>query len=57
LNDGTNKAFKNSAAYIQSWLKALRNDNKMIVWAAKKAEEAARYFLGDPTDGDNCSQM
>lgn len=42
------KAFKNSAAYIASWLKALKNDNKMIVWAAKKAEEAARYILGDP---------
>lgn len=35
------------AAHIQSWLKALKNDNKMIVWAAKKAEEAARYILGD----------
>ena len=41
------KAFNNSAAYIQSWLKALKNDNKMIVWAAKKAEEAARYILGE----------
>ena len=41
------KAFQNSAAYIQSWLKALKNDNKMIVWAAKKAEEAARYILNE----------
>lgn len=41
------KAFENSAAYIQSWLKALKNDNRMIVWAAKKAEEAARYILGE----------
>lgn len=41
------KAFKNSAAYIQSWLKALKNDNRMIVWAAKKAEEAAKYVLGE----------
>lgn len=41
------KAFQNSAAYIQSWLKALKNDNKMIVWVAKKAEEAARYILND----------
>lgn len=41
------KAFKNSAAYIQSWLKALKNDNRMIIWAAKKAEEAARYILGE----------
>ena len=47
------KAFENSAAYIKSWLKALKNDNRMIVWAAKKAEEAARYILGDtaPFDG------
>ena len=41
------RAFNNSAVYIQSWLKALKNDNKMIVWAAKKTEEAARYILGD----------
>ena len=41
------KAFKNSAAYIQSWLKALKNDNKMIVWASARAEEAARYILGE----------
>lgn len=41
------KAFNNSAAYIQSWFKALKNDNKMIVWAAKKAEEAARYILNE----------
>ena len=46
------KAFKNSAAYIQSWLKALKNDNRMIVWAAKKAEEAARYILGDTAHFD-----
>lgn len=41
------KAFRNSAAYIQSWLKALKNDNRMIVWASAKAEQAARYILGD----------
>jgi len=28
--------FPQEQAYIQSWLKALKNDNKMIVWAAKK---------------------
>ena len=41
------KAFKNSVAYIQGWLKALANDNKMIVWAASRAEKAARYILGE----------
>ena len=40
------KAFKNSVAYIQSWLKALKNDKKMIVWAAARAEKAAKYILG-----------
>lgn len=41
------KAFKNSAAYIQHWLKALRNDNKMIVWASGRAEKAAKYILNE----------
>ena len=43
----SDKAFKNSVAYIQSWLKALKNDNKMIVWAASRAEKAARYIMGE----------
>lgn len=42
------KAFKNSVAYIQGWLRALKNDNKMIVWASSRAEKAARYIIGDP---------
>lgn len=38
-------AFNNSAAYIQNWLKALKNDKKLIVSASGKAEKAARYIL------------
>ena len=41
------KAFNNSVAYIQSWLNALKNDNKMIVWAASRAEKAAKYIMGE----------
>ena len=41
----TPKTFKNSAAYIQSWLKVLKNDPKMIVSAAGKAEKAAEFIL------------
>ena len=41
------KAFKNSVAYIQSWLKALKNDPKMIVWASGRAEKAAKYILNE----------
>jgi antirestriction protein ArdC len=43
----TSKTFKNSAAYIQSWLKVLRNDNRFIVSASSKAERAMKYILGD----------
>lgn len=41
------KAFKNSVAYLQGWLKALKNDSKMMVWAASRAEKAARYIMGE----------
>jgi antirestriction protein ArdC len=36
----------NSAAYIQSWLKVLKNDNKFVVQAASTAQKAADYILG-----------
>ena len=42
----TVKTFRNSAAYIQSWLQVLRNDNKFIVSASSKAEKAVNYILG-----------
>lgn len=35
----------NSASYIASWLKALRNDKKMVVSAANRAQHAAEYIL------------
>ena len=42
------RAMKNSVAYLQNWIEALNNDNKMIVWAAARAEKAARYIIGGP---------
>lgn len=42
----TRNSFRNSAAYIQGWLSALRNDNQMIISAAGKAEKAVAYILG-----------
>lgn len=39
------KAFKNSVAYIQGWLRALKNDNHAIVWASSRAEKAAKYII------------
>lgn len=47
------KAFKNSVAYIQSWLQALNDDPKMIVWASSKAEKAAKYIIGETAENDD----
>lgn len=43
----TPQTFKNSTAYIQSWLKVLRSDNKFIVSASSKAEKAVNYIMGE----------
>lgn len=45
LNIETENSFTNSTAYIQSWLKVLNNDKKLIVSASSKAEKAIRYIL------------
>ena len=42
----TRDSFHNSAAYIQNWLTALKNDKRFIVSAAGKAEKAVNYILG-----------
>lgn len=36
----------NSASYINSWLKALRDDKTLIVQASQKAQKASDYILG-----------
>lgn len=48
----TKSSFRNSAAYIQSWIGALKNDKKLIVSAAGKAEKAAKMILNiqDPSE-------
>jgi antirestriction protein ArdC len=37
-----------AAAYIQGWLKVLRNDKRFVIEAAQKAQRAVDYILGDP---------
>ena len=44
-NHETASTFRNSAAYIQSWLKALENDPRMIVWASGRAEKAFNMIM------------
>ena len=41
----TPDTFRNSAGYIQGWLKALKDDSRLIVSAAGKAEKAVHLIL------------
>ena len=43
----TSSSFRNSAAYIQNWLKVLKDDKRFIVSAAGKAEKAVALILGE----------
>ncbi len=36
----------NSAAYVASWLKALKNDPKLVVLAGAQAQKAVDHVLG-----------
>jgi len=40
-----NKTMDNSVAYIGAWLKKLKNDPRMIVFAASQAQKATDYIL------------
>ena len=46
----TPSSFRNSAAYVQGWLKSLRNDKKLIVSAAGAAEKAVKFILNEMED-------
>ena len=41
----TPNSFRNSAAYIQNWLRVLKNDKRFIVSASGKAEKAVQMIL------------
>ena len=41
-----NKTVDNSAAYLRSWIKALKDDTTMLVSAAGKAQKAVDFIMG-----------
>ena len=45
-----NKTINRSSAYLQSWLKALKADPRMIINAGQAAEKAAKYILNRKED-------
>ena len=44
------QTIQSSAAYIQSWLTKLQNDDKMVIRAASKAQKAVDFILGVDCD-------
>lgn len=42
----------NSAAYISNWMSVLKNDKKLVVFAAGAAQKAADYILNIKEDND-----
>ncbi len=46
----TKETEKNSAAYLQSWIKSFKSDTKMIFWASKEATKSTNYILNIKED-------
>ena len=44
--DIENETIDSSAAYIEGWLRKLKNDKKLVVHAAAQAQKATDYILG-----------
>jgi antirestriction protein ArdC len=42
---GIERTIENSAAYIKGWLKALKNDKTLLIYAAAQAQKASDYIL------------
>lgn len=49
---GLDNTLTNSAAYIQSWIKALKNDTKMLMVAAGRAQKAFKLIVGEVVEDD-----
>lgn len=47
LGIDTEKTFKNSTAYLQSWIAKLANDTRLIVTASSRAEKATKFIFND----------
>ena len=46
----TKSTFRNNTAYIQNWLKALKDDRRMLVSASTAAYKAVNYIMGGQND-------
>lgn len=49
------KTLDNSAAYIQSWLRVLKNDKTLVVKASQQAQKAVDFILGKIPESEDYS--
>jgi antirestriction protein ArdC len=52
-SNGIDNTLENSAAYIQNWLKALKENKTMLMKASGKATAAVEYILGKRSSDDH----
>ena len=50
INDSV---IENSAAYLQNWMTALKNDKRLFVQASAKAAKAVNYILNKKEETDD----
>ena len=48
-----NKVIDNSASYVASWLRKLKNDNRLVIQAAAQAQKASDYILREERSKDS----
>ena len=48
-----NSTIENSASYIDSWLRALKKESRLVLQAAAQAQKAADYILGERKIDEN----
>lgn len=53
---GIEKKIDNTAAYIQSWLKALKNDKKMVIIAGGRAQKATDFIVKSSDDAEDTNE-
>jgi antirestriction protein ArdC len=51
-HSGIERTIENSAAYIQGWLRSLRNDKTLLIQAAAQAQKASDYILNRKEDSE-----
>lgn len=52
----TSSSFRNNTAYIQSWVRALKEDAKAIVWASSRAQKAYNLIMNIEEESESADE-